>query len=1323
MPQRLFARRALLLAATAAVAGLSLAASAQDKPAVPAPMTGATRPAGADNPDGRNRPHAGMLRYPDVSKDSVVFSYGNDLWVVPRTGGIARPLASPAGQEQFPKFSPDGSKIAFVGNYDGDRDIYVIDAFGGVPERVTYHADNELFNDWADDKTLLYASRGQGDLPVAMQTQQLFLQTVDGSGPTGGLPTQLPVPYGATAAISPDGKTLAYTPHSRDFRTWKRYRGGMATDVWLFDLDKKSAVQATDWEGTDTDPMLFDGKLYYLSDQAESHRLNLFEYDPATKGRRQITNFTDYDCKFPSIGPGPDGRGEIVFQQGAGLYLIGLAAGAEPKQVEVVVPGAKPFLRPRTVNAAAYMAGGDIGPTGKEVVVEARGDVWTLPAETGHPEQLTRTDGAAERNPAWSPDGRWVVFSSDADGEYNYYAVPSEGVRTGEAPQKLTDLKGSFLDEPRWSPDSKKFAFTDQTGKIRLATLTDDDGKLSAEVKDVDFDPTQQTSPLSWSNDSNWIAYSRGDAKEDVASLYLYDVKNAKATKVTSGMFGATAPAFDRKGDWLYYVSAMDFSGPQYSDADTSFVYENLDRLVAVPLRADVKNPMLKELDSEPVKKEKEEPASKPTTAASQASSKPATEPAVEDESQQAPSVAEQFDLASPIHGKWGGKLVGFKALGAPQDEIDFTMTLFAHKDGSFTGTSEAMGQSDEFDSITFDPASGQITTKDDDDGVMTALSGTLADGKLTGTWTATLPGGGKLADGTWSASKAGEIAPEELAKAAGVEPGQTASKGGKDKGGKKAGDEPIKIDLDGFEQRAILLPIPKGSLASLAVNDRGQLTYVRRDGAPSIKLVDMAGDEVSEGTVIAGVGGYSMSADGKKLLIAQGGGRGGGGVRYGVINASKGQSLSKPVPMDGMDKRITDVKAEWREIVTDAWRRERDYFYVKNMNGSDWPKVLGEYLPLVDDAASREDVSYIIGEMIAELNIGHSYYSGGEPSDREPSESVGMLGAQFKLGGEGDTKAYQIARVIDGGVYDLDARSPLAMQGVDVKAGDYLLAVNGRALDTKVSPYAAFVGLAGRPATLTVSDKPALDPDNEKQRDVVVTPMASESDLRYREWIAANAKYVSDKSDGKIGYIYVPNTGVDGQNDLFRQFYGQAHKDALIIDERWNGGGQIPTRFIELLNRPVTNYWARRYGRDWTWPPDGHAGYQAMLINGLAGSGGDMFPWLFKHDQLGPVIGTRTWGGLVGFSGVPTLIDGGRVTVPNFGFYETDGTWGIEGHGVDPTMQVIADPSKMQDGADPQIDAAVAELQKMMKAKPVTRPARPADPDRSGMGVREEDK
>ena len=204
-----------------------------------------------------------------------------------------------------------------------------------------------------------------------------------------------------------------------------------------------------------------------------------------------------------------------------------------------------------------------------------------------------------------------------------------------------------------------------------------------------------------------------------------------------------------------------------------------------------------------------------------------------------------------------------------------------------------------------------------------------------------------------------------------------------------------------------------------------------------------------------------------------------------------------------------------------------------------------------------------------------------------------------------------------------------------------------------------------------------------------------------------ATANYVADKTDGRVGYIYVPDTGINGQNDLFRQFYGQIDRKALIIDERWNGGGQIPTRFIELLNRPATNYWAVRDGKDWEWPPDSHQGPKCMLINGLAGSGGDCFPYYFRERNIGKLIGMRTWGGLVGISGNPTLIDGGSITAPTFAFYELDGTWGVEGHGVDPDIEVIDDPALMADGADPQLDAAIKHLLGELERNPY-RTARP---------------
>jgi tricorn protease len=467
-----------------------------------------------------------------------------------------------------------------------------------------------------------------------------------------------------------------------------------------------------------------------------------------------------------------------------------------------------------------------------------------------------------------------------------------------------------------------------------------------------------------------------------------------------------------------------------------------------------------------------------------------------------------------------------------------------------------------------------------------------------------------------------------------------------------------------------------------------------------------MDDDDRAEKTVASGAGAFDISANGKKLLVLR-------GTSATIQNASAGAS-GKPVPTTGMTTRI-DPRVEWGQILKDAWRIQRDFFYDPDMHGVDWPAVYEQYAALIPYCANREDVSFLIGEMIGELNVGHAYYWGGD-TESAPSVSVGMLGADFEMG-EG---AYRIARIHEGGPWDADARGPLSQPGIDAKEGDYLLAVNGVPVDTTKDPWAAFTGLAGRTVVLTLSDTPEMTED---AREVVVTPISGETNLRYRAWVEANRKYVEERTDGRIGYIHVPDTGINGQNNLYRQYFGQIGKEGLIIDERWNGGGQIPTRFIELMNRPVTNYWARRDGNSWPWPPDAHRGPKCMLINGPSGSGGDAFPHYFRQTGLGKLIGTRTWGGLVGISGNPALIDGGYTAVPTFGYYETDGTWGIEGHGVDPDIEILDDPSKMVDGGDPQLDAAIEHILGEVERMPWKPTPKPAYPDRSGMGIDPRDK
>ncbi|MFQ5744388.1 MAG: PDZ domain-containing protein [Acidobacteriota bacterium] len=1069
--------------------------------------------------------NARMLRYPDVSDSHIAFVYAGDIWIVPKTGGTAQRLSTPSGEESFPRFSPDGSRIAFSGNYDGNTDIYVVAVGGGLVERLTHHPTSDRMLDWyPDGESILFAT---GMTSEKNRFNKLYRTTRH-----GGLPEKLPVPYGEFGAISPDGKVLAYIPISRDFRTWKRYRGGMAPEIWLFDLNDYSARNITHNVANDAHPMWHGSTLYFLSDRDANKRANIWAYDLQSEAVRQVTFFEDFDIRFPAIGPS-----DIVFEAGGRLYLLDLASD-ETHEVPITVVTDRATLKPRLEKVANLITSGDISPTGKRALFEARGDIFTVPAKHGLTRNLTRSSGAADRYPTWSPDGEQIAYFSDRTGEYELTVEAADG--SGE-PRTLTSLGAGFRYTPFWSPDSKKIAFIDQTMTIRNYDTE------SGELTKIDeglwmYHGDLANFRVSWSTDSRWLAYSRGLPNRHEA-VFLYDTHDGELHQVTSGFYGEYDPVFGPDGDFLFLKTNRNIS-PSYGDFQNSWVYANSTEIAAVPLRKDVPSPLLPRNDEEKVAGEEKNEESAST--------------------------------------------------GAAQEP-------------------EAGGEEEE--------------------------------------------------------------------------------------GAEEA--EAVDIDLEGFESRLVVLPPEAGNYAELFATS-GKVIYRRlpRTGSDDedspIAFFDLEARE--EKTIIGDADGFEVSADGKKILLVS-------NDRFAIIDVAPGQKIESPMSTDGLEMTVDPV-AEWRQIFSDVWRLQRDMFYDRNMHGVDWTAIGERYNSLIDDAVTRWDVNAIIGDLIAELNAGHTYRGGGDTETPE-RRGVGLLGVDFSI----ENGAYRIAKIIDGAPWDSEVRSPLKIPGVDVNEGDYLLAVNGMPIDTSEDPWAAFQGLADQVVELTVNDRPTLD----DARTVLVKTLGSEYRLRNLAWINDNRKRVEEATGGRVGYVYVPDTSINGQNELLRQFVAQIDKQGLIIDERFNSGGQIPDRFVELLNRPIYNYWGVRDGKDWQWPPIAHFGPKVMLINHWSGSGGDAFPFYFREAGVGPLIGTRTWGGLIGITGAPQLIDGGFVTVPTFGIYSTDGKWIIESHGVDPDIEVIADPSAMAKGHDPQLERAIQEVTHMLAENPPVRPKRPKAANRSG--------
>lgn len=1049
-----------------------------------------------------------LLRQPDIHGDTVAFVYAGDLWLASARGGDARRLTSDAGMEYFPKFSPDGRWIAFTGDYSGSRQVFVISVDGGAPRQLTFYndvgalpprggIDNRILDWTPDGKHILFLPHR---VPWSERMARPYVVPF-----AGGMETPLAIPEGGGGAYSPDGTKLVYTPIEREFRTWKRYRGGRAQDVWIYDLVANRAEQITNNPYTDNQPVWIGDTIYFTSDREEG-RLNLWVYDTRSKQTRKVTSHSDYDVLWPSAD-----RNSVVYEAGGYLHRFD-AATQKSERIPIRVYGDFRNTLPYHRNVRENIEWYTISPTGARALFVARGDVFSAPAKEGEVRNLTQSSGIRERNATWSPDGRWLAYLSDRGGEYEIYVRPADG--SGEERQ-ITSNGKAWRFTPQWSPDSKMLAYSDKDHSLHYVDVA------TGRVTTVDTDEYGDITDYRWSPDSRWLTYTK-DNEAQFSSIYVYNLGDRRAHRLTSGTTNDADPVFDPKGRYLYFTSNRDFN-LTFSAWEFNYVYTDPTRVYVGVLAEDGPALFLPQSDEE-------------------------------------------------------------KATAPPADAAG--------------GTSAA-------------PAA-------------------------------------PAAD-------------------------------------KKPAAVVVKIDPATFENRVRAIPGAPGAYSNLDALPNGVLYMRSNDGQSSLRFYNI--DDRKEETILETLQGYELSANREKIVASL------GRNNYAIVNAKPGQKpADSTLKLDNMEMRI-DPKAEWQQEFTDAWRILRDWFYDPGMHGLDWKGIREKYGQLVPYVAHRADLDYILGEVAGEMHAGHVYV--GSPADVNNVDRVdnGLLGAEIAAA----DGYFRITNIFPGENWHESFRSPLTEPGVKVREGDYILAVDGVSTKGVDNFYRLLENKADRVVTLTVNASPSMTGARTER----VRPIKRETNLRYLEWVQQRRDYVDKASGGRIGYIHLPNTGAEGNRELVKAFYPQVTKDALIIDDRYNGGGFIPDRMIELLDRPVLNYWARRNVKPTATPAYAHVGPKAMLINGYSASGGDALPYYFRKRGLGTIIGTRTWGGLIGISGNPNLMDGGSISAPQFRFFDTEGMWAVEGVGVAPDIEVVDRPELVAAGQDPSLEAAVKLLMEQLAKNP----------------------
>lgn len=1059
---------------------------------------------------------ARLLRFPTIHGDEIVFTCAGDLYCVSSSGGVARRLTGDIGYEMFARFSPDGKFIAFSGEYDGNTEVYLIEREGGIPRRLTFTATigrdhvsdrmgpNNIVMGWKDTENIIYRSRGR---EWNAFKGQLYLVSKNG-GPS----EQLPFSRAGFCSYSPDKAKLAYNRVFREFRTWKRYRGGQADDIWIYDFASQTTTNITSDPGQDIIPMWHENKVYFLSDREK--RMNLFSFDLTSRETKKLTNFADFDVKFPSLGDKA-----IVFENGGYIYCFDLAT-EEIKKISIYIKEDLSSTRPRLIQANEWIMDYEISPDGRRALFSARGDMFTVPVKNGPTRNLTSSSGVHERSPVWSPNGKWIAYISDIEGEDEIYIAAQD---SKERPVALTSNANTYKYRLLWSPDSKKILYNDKLQRLQFVDIE------SREVTVIVQAKAWEIWDFNWSPDSRWVVYTYPEELEgEMNTLYLYSLEQKKSFPATDHWYTSYGATFSQDGKYLYFVSNRTFV-PIYSWTEWNHLYFDMAKIYLLTLAKDTPSPFAPKSDEVEIK------------------------------------VCEHEE----------------KVLEKKQDSVS------------------------------------------------------------------------------------------------------------------------VKVDVDGIVQRIAELPVSAASYWGLT-SAGTRLYYLRKTNQEeeySLGMYDFSKDEDDKEAILGKVDDFAVSTNRNKMLIKK-------GLSFFIVDLPGAKlELRSPLDMNGMTMNLNRHE-EWKQIFNESWRQIRDFFFAPNMHGVDWKKVRENYAPLVSHVNHRADLTYIIGEMIGELNIGHTYVGGGDyPKARKIS--LGLLGAILQK--DPETKYYRIQKILKGQNWNKLLRSPLTEIGVDVKEGHYIVAVNGTPTNEMADIYEALLNSAGKQVKLRINSVAKM----EGSYDIVVIPTDNEQGLYYYNWVENNIAKVDKATNGRVGYIHVPDMSDHGLNEFVKHFYPQLKKEALIIDVRSNGGGNVSSMLVERLRRELVMISIARNTTISYDPPGMHYGPKVCLADEFSASDGDIFTYRFKYYKLGKVIGRRTWGGVVGIRNTLPIVDGGYLYKPEFSRYGfKDKGWIMEGYGVDPDIPVENDPSVEYRGIDQQLDKAIEVILEELKTWPKL-PEIPPYPDK----------